>query len=36
MYNSQGVKKQYRSARLNSKFAFQYGKIEICQNYLQD
>jgi len=30
MDNSQGVTKRYRSARLNSKFAFQYGKIEIC------
>ena len=29
VYNSQGVTKQYTSARLNSKFAFQYGKIEI-------
>ena len=28
-FNSQGVTKQYTSARLNSKFAFQYGKIEI-------
>ena len=29
VYSSQGVTKQYTSARLNSKFAFQYGKIEI-------
>jgi len=29
MYNSQGVTKKHTSARLNSKFAFQYGKIEI-------
>jgi beta-glucanase (GH16 family) len=28
-YNSYGVTKQYTSARLNSKFAFTYGKIEI-------
>ena len=29
VYSNQGVTKQYTSARLNSKFAFQYGKIEI-------
>ncbi|EDP69845.1 beta-glucanase precursor [Flavobacteriales bacterium ALC-1] len=28
-YTNQGVTKQYTSARLNSKFAFTYGKIEI-------
>lgn len=28
-YTSQGVTKEYTSARLNSKFAFQYGKIEV-------
>jgi beta-glucanase (GH16 family) len=28
-YTHQGVTKQYTSARLNSKFAFQYGKVEV-------
>ncbi|HKK64098.1 MAG TPA: family 16 glycosylhydrolase [Bacteroidales bacterium] len=28
-YTDQGVTKQYTSARLNSKYAFQYGKIEV-------
>ena len=28
-YTDQGVTKQYTSARLNSKFAFTYGKVEI-------
>jgi beta-glucanase (GH16 family) len=28
-YNVQGVRKQYTSARLNSKFAFKYGRIEV-------
>ncbi len=28
-YNNQGVSKNYTSARLNSKFAFTYGKVEI-------
>ena len=28
-YTDQGVTKNYTSARLNSKFAFQYGKVEI-------
>jgi len=28
-FTEQGVTKQYTSARLNSKFAFQYGKIEV-------
>lgn len=28
-YTNQGVTKQYTSARLNSKFAFTYGKVEI-------
>ena len=28
-YTDQGVTKQYTSARLNSKFAFQYGRIEV-------
>lgn len=28
-YTNQGVTKEYTSARLNSKFAFQYGKIEV-------
>ncbi len=28
-YTDQGVTKEYTSARLNSKFAFQYGKVEI-------
>jgi beta-glucanase (GH16 family) len=28
-YTSQGVTKQYTSARLNSKFAFTYGRIEV-------
>ncbi|MEM8907469.1 MAG: family 16 glycosylhydrolase [Bacteroidota bacterium] len=28
-FNDQGYTKQYTSARLNSKFAFQYGKVEI-------
>ncbi len=28
-YTNQGVTKQYTSARLNSKFAFQYGKVEV-------
>lgn len=28
-YTNQGVKKQYTSARLNSKFAFKYGRIDI-------
>lgn len=28
-YTSQGKTKQYTSARLNSKFAFQYGRVEI-------
>ena len=27
-YTDQGVTKQYTSARLNSKFAFQYGRVE--------
>jgi beta-glucanase (GH16 family) len=29
IYTNQGVTKQYTSARLNSKFAFQYGKVEV-------
>ena len=29
-YNNQGQTKQYTSARLNSKFAFKYGKI-VCR-----
>lgn len=28
-YTSQGKQKQFTSARLNSKFAFQYGKVEV-------
>jgi beta-glucanase (GH16 family) len=28
-FTDQGVTKQYTSARLNSKFAFQYGKVEV-------
>jgi beta-glucanase (GH16 family) len=28
-YNDQGVTKNYTSARLNSKFAFTYGKVEV-------
>lgn len=28
-YTNQGVTKDYTSARLNSKFAFQYGKVEV-------
>ena len=28
-YNDQGVTKNYTSARLNSKFAFKYGRIEV-------
>ncbi|MEM9076435.1 MAG: glycoside hydrolase family 16 protein [Bacteroidota bacterium] len=28
-FRTQGVKKQYTSARLNSKFAFTYGKVEV-------
>ena len=28
-FNDQGVTKQYTSARLNSKFAFQYGRVEV-------
>jgi len=28
-YTNQGVTKQYTSARLNSKFAFQYGRVDI-------
>jgi beta-glucanase (GH16 family) len=28
-FNDQGVTKEYTSARLNSKFAFQYGKVEV-------
>ena len=28
-YTDQGVTKQYTSARLNSKFAFQYGRVEM-------
>ena len=28
-YTDQGVTKQYTSARLNSKFAFQYGRVEV-------
>lgn len=28
-YTSQGVTKQYTSARLNSKFAFKYGRVEV-------
>ncbi|WP_462319117.1 family 16 glycosylhydrolase [Marinilabilia sp.] len=28
-YSDQGVTKQYTSARLNSKYAFQYGKVEV-------
>lgn len=28
-YTNQGVTKQYTSARLNSKFAFQYGRIDV-------
>jgi beta-glucanase (GH16 family) len=28
-YKNQGVTKQYTSARLNSKFAFKYGRVEI-------
>lgn len=29
VYNNQGVTKQYTSARLNSKFAFLYGRVDI-------
>lgn len=29
IYNSQGYTKQYTSARLNSKFAFTYGRVDI-------
>lgn len=29
VYTSQGQTKQYTSARLNSKFAFKYGKVEV-------
>jgi len=29
VYNSQGYTKQYTSARLNSKFAFTYGRVDI-------
>lgn len=29
VYSSQGVTKQYTSARLNSKFAFKYGRVDI-------
>lgn len=29
VYTSQGVTKQYTSARLNSKFAFKYGRVDI-------
>jgi beta-glucanase (GH16 family) len=29
-FNDQGHTKQYTSARLNSKFAFRYGKVEVC------
>lgn len=28
-YNNQGVTKQYTSARLNSKFAFMYGRVDV-------
>ncbi|PLW99629.1 MAG: beta-glucanase [Marinilabiliales bacterium] len=28
-YTNQGVTKEYTSARLNSKYAFQYGKVEV-------
>lgn len=28
-YTNQGVTKQYTSARLNSKFAFQYGRVDV-------
>jgi beta-glucanase (GH16 family) len=28
-YTDQGITKEYTSARLNSKFAFQYGKVEV-------
>ena len=28
-YNNQGQTKQFTSARLNSKFAFKYGRIEV-------
>ncbi|MBR9846925.1 MAG: family 16 glycosylhydrolase [Algicola sp.] len=28
-FNDQGVTKQYTSARLNSKFAFKYGRVEV-------
>jgi beta-glucanase (GH16 family) len=28
-YTNQGVTKQYTSARLNSKFAFKYGRVDI-------
>jgi len=33
-YTSQGVTKQYTSARLNSKFAFKYGRIEFRAKFL--
>ena len=29
VFNNQGYTKQYTSARLNSKFAFKYGKVEV-------
>lgn len=29
VYTNQGVTKQYTSARLNSKFAFKYGRVEV-------
>jgi beta-glucanase (GH16 family) len=29
VYTNQGVTKQYTSARLNSKFAFQYGRVDV-------
>ncbi|MFT7050539.1 MAG: beta-glucanase (GH16 family) [Psychroserpens sp.] len=28
-FNDQGITKQYTSARLNSKFSFQYGRVEV-------
>ena len=35
-FTAQGFTKQYTSARLNSKFAFKYGKVEIRAKFLSD
>ena len=36
VFTNQGQTKQFTSARLNSKFAFKYGRVEVRANYQQE